>query len=370
MTRRVPFDTALLVAVLLLLGCGLVMVFSTSSVRFGDAQVFYRQLLFAVLGLLILLATMHLDYRLFTRPEVVYGLLALSLLALLGVFFFPEVKGAQRWVSVAGIRGQPSELAKLAMVLFTARFLVGCGSRLSTWRGLLPYTVVTAAVLGLILFEPDFGTAAVIAAICAVMLFLGGLSLRFFGGAAAVALPAFWALVLAVPYRRERWLAFLDPEESPLGVGYQIRQSLIAVGSGGVQGVGLAQSKQKLLFLPEAHTDYIFAIVGEELGLIGCGLLVAAFFFVFWRGVKISLRADTPLGTLLGLGIVAMVVLQALVNMSVVVSLLPPKGIPLPFFSVGGSSLLCNLAAIGILLNISRFSRAEGGRRWMKESDA
>ncbi len=369
MNRRIPFDSGLMVAVLLLLGFGLLMVFSTTSVVFGDTQVFSRQLVFVCAGLAIMLVTMHVDYHFYMRPAVLYPLLALSLAALAAVFFFPEVNGAQRWISFGFLRGQPSELAKLSLVLFTAFLLHERRDLLSCRRGLIAYGALLAVALGLIVAEPDFGTASSLALVCALLLFVGGLHWKFFAAAGVLALPVLWALVLAVPYRRERLLAFLDPEESPLGIGYQIRQSLIAIGSGGVQGLGLAQSKQKLYFLPEAHTDFIFAIVGEELGLIGCLLVVAAFAFLFWRGVKISLRADSGLGALLGLGLITMVVLQALINMSVVVSLLPPKGIPLPFVSVGGSSMLCSMAAMGILLNVSRFARTEGASGWLEETD-
>lgn len=369
MNRRIPFDGALILTVLLLLGFGLVMVFTTSSVTSGNSQTFSRQLLFAVVGLVLMLVTMHIDYRHFTRPALVYTLIGLSVLGLAAVFLFPEVNGARRWISLGPVRGQPSELAKPAMVLFTAHYVVALRSRLTSWVGLAPYAAVLGVIVSLIVQEPDFGTASILVLVCAVILFLGGLRFRFFTVAGLASLPVILWLLLSVPYRLQRLLAFLDPERSPQGVGYQIRQSLITVGSGGFQGLGLAQSKQKLHFLPEAHTDFIFAIVGEELGLLGCGALVAVFLFLFWRGVRISLRADTPLGALLGLGIVLMVVLQALINMSVVVGLLPPKGIPLPFISVGGSSLVCNLFAIGILLNISRFSYAPGSREWLSEYD-
>jgi len=363
-----PFDRGLMTIVFMLLGFGLIMVFSTVSVASGDWTFFLKHLIYIGLGLIIMMILMHFDHRRFESQWVVYPLLGLTVLLLLAAFFSPAINGVNRWIVLGSFRAQPSELAKLAMVLFTSFYLIQRRDKLNNLKeGLIPYLGVLGTVCCLILIEPDLGTAVSIAIVSCLLLFLAGLQYRYFFAMAALAIPAFYVLVLSVPYRRNRILAFLDPEADPLGIGYQIHQSLIAVGSGGISGLGFGQSKQKLDYLPESHTDFIFAIVGEEMGLIGCIALLVLFVLLFRKGVKVALRADTPFGTLLGLGIIGMIVLQALINMSVVVSLLPTKGLPLPFISVGGSSLLVALAGIGILLNISRHSREPSQAPWYKK---
>ena len=354
MNGRLPYDRGLMLIVLCLLVFGVSMVFSTSSVASGNTGVFTRHLVFLVVGLGVMCLTMSIDYHFYLRGPVVFALLILTLLLLVGALYSPPVNNVNRWVSLGGFRGQPSELAKLTLVLFSAHFLMKRHPKLSTFKGgLVFYLAVLAPLVGLILIEPDLGTAACLVLLAGWMLYLGGLHWRYYACALLVAVPAFYFLVYRVPYRYHRILAFLNPEESPLGIGYQIRQSLIAVASGGLNGLGFAQGRQKLAFLPEPQTDFVFAIVGEELGLLGCLTLIVLFLLLFWRGVRIALRADSLGGTFVGLGIVGMIVFQALINMGVVLSLLPTKGIPLPFISVGGSSLLVSLAGIGILLNIS-----------------
>jgi len=242
----------------------------------------------------------------------------------------------------------------LVIILFTAFYLVTRKEQFHSFRrGLLPYLVIVGAVVLLVLAEPDLGTAASIALSASLLLFLGGLRYRYLVGLVLISVPTLYFLVVRVPYRLNRILAFVDPEKDPFGIGYQIRQSLIAVGSGGWNGVGYAQGKQKLFFLPEPHTDFIYAVVGEELGFLGCVALIVLFSLLFWRGARIAMRADTQFGTYLGLGIVCMIVFQAFINMSMVISLLPTKGLPLPFLSVGGSSMITTMAAVGVLLNIS-----------------
>lgn len=371
MNRKIPYDRGLLLIVLAVVGFGLVMVFSASTVMSKQlydhpSRILARQAVSVGLGLLVLLLALRIDYRNLARRGVVWSFTGVTLVLLVLPFFFPDVNGAHRWIPLGPLNFQPSELAKIMVVLLTAHFLTrnGFGSAIS-WRGLWLYLVVWAAMLGLVVAAPDFGTAVSLALLVGFLLFLGGLPLLYFGGALLAALPAFYFLILNVPYRRSRILAFLDPLGDPFGSGYQIRQSLIAVGSGGWKGMGFAEGKQKLFFLPEPHTDFIFAVVGEELGLVGCTGLILLFGLLFWRGVRIALRADTPFGTFVGMGIVCMIVLQALINMSVVVSLLPTKGLPLPFVSAGGSSMIVMLASIGILLNISRHAlpaEATGGK--------
>ncbi|MEE8348547.1 MAG: putative lipid II flippase FtsW [Acidobacteriota bacterium] len=359
MRGKIPYDQGIIAVVLALVGFGLIMVFSTSTVVSGElygsqSWIFIRQLLLVMVSLVGLMVTMRIDYHCYQRRQVVYmGLLASGAL-LVYVLFAPVSGGVQRWIRLGPTSFQPSELAKLAVILFTAFYLVNRKDVLhSLWRGLLPYLAIVGAVILLVLAEPDLGTAASIVLSSTLLLYLGGLRLRYFFGLTLMAAPVLYLLVVRVPYRMNRILAFIDPEKDPFGIGYQIRQSLIAVGSGGWNGVGYAQGKQKLFFLPEPHTDFIYAVVGEELGFLGCVALIFLFSLLFWRGARIAMRADTPFGTYLGLGIVCMIVFQAFINMSMVISLLPTKGLPLPFVSVGGSSMIITMAAVGILLNIS-----------------
>jgi cell division protein FtsW len=365
MSRKIPYDRGYILTVLALLSFGLMMVFSASgiaSLRLHDSftWIFVRQLLFVFLGLVAMLAAMKIDYHVYARREVVFASLVLTVVMLSLVFIFPAFNGAQRWILLFGLKFQPSEFAKLVLIIFTAHYLVARKEKLdSLWKDLLPYLAVVGCNVGLILLEPDLGTGICILATAGFLLYLGGLRNRYLAAAALVAIPAFYKLVLDVPYRRDRVLAFLNPEQDPLGAGYHIRQSLIALGSGGWYGLGYAQGGQKQFFLPEPQNDFIFAVVGEELGLWGTLLTLLLFAFLFRKGVRIALRSDSPFGVYLGLGIVAMITLQALINMSVVVSLLPTKGIPLPFISVGGSSMVVMLIGVGILLNISKQARKD-----------
>ncbi|MFB3902470.1 MAG: putative lipid II flippase FtsW [Acidobacteriota bacterium] len=376
MSRKLPYDRTLVVAVFVTLCFGLVMVFSASGIvsqRLHDSfsMVFGRQLLFVTLGFVLMLAAARVDYHLYSRPTFVYSGLILSVLLLASVFAFPPYHGARRWVVLFGVRFQPSELAKLVIVIFTAYYLIRAGQRFhSFWKGLVPYLAILGVNVGLIVVEPDLGTPICIVLTAGFLIYLGGLRYRYSAIAALLAIPGFYALVWRVPYRKDRMLAFLDPEKDPFGVGYHIRQSLIALGSGGWSGVGYAQGTQKQFFLPEPHNDFIFAVIGEELGLIGTLLTLLLFVLLFLKGVKIALRADSLFGVYLGLGIVAMITLQALLNMSVVVSLLPTKGIPLPFISVGGTSILVTLTGIGILLNISRHGRKDAAAKALLGEEA
>ncbi len=363
MNREIPYDRGLIMIVLALLGFGLIMVFSASTVVSAElygsqTSIFTRQLLFVVIGLVGLMVSMKIDYHFYEQRRVIYSLLLLSLALLLYLLVAPESGGVQRWIRLGPANFQPSELAKLAVILFTSFYLVTRKEEFHSFkRGLLPYLVVVGSIVLLVLIEPDLGTAASIALTAIFLLFLGGLRYRYLLGLVLAAIPVLYFLVVRFPYRLDRFLAYLYPERDPYGIGYQIRQSLIAVGSGGWSGLGYAEGKQKLSFLPEPHTDFIFAVVGEELGLLGCITVVVLFGLFFWRAARISVRAESPFGTYLGLGIACMVVLQAFLNMSVVVSLLPTKGLPLPFVSVGGSSMIMTMTAVGILLNISSHAR-------------
>jgi cell division protein FtsW len=273
---------------------------------------------------------------------------------LVGVLFAPKLNNTRRWFFIGGISVQPSELAKLALVPFLAYQLEKKEGEVNSRELLVPCGVLMAMMAGLVLLQPDMGTAALLVGTGVLVLFLAGLAWRWLTIGAVVALPVVAWLIFAADYRRERLLAFLAPERDPLGSGFQALQSLIAVGSGGVLGLGPGQSMQKLYFLPYPHSDFIYAIVAEELGMIGALGLVGLFALVLWRGARAGLRAPDPLGRYLAWGFTGVLVLQALINISVTIALLPTKGIPLPFISYGGSSLVVSMTACGVLLNVSQ----------------
>lgn len=361
MAKKRAVDRWLFTIVVLLSGLGLVMVYSASSAVARERAVainpfLAKQAAAAVIGLGLMLLLMHFDYRRLRRPAVVYGGLALALLALVAVLFQPEMNGSRRWFLVGGLSLQPSEAAKLALVLFLAYQLDREPEGVNRPEILTPCALATGLIAGLVLLEPDLGTTALLLGVSFAMMFLAGLGWRWVLAGAALVPPVLAALVLAAPYRRERLLAFLDPEADPLGAGYQTLQSLIAVGSGGVMGRGLGESVQKLHFLPHPHSDFIYAIVAEELGMVGALAVLALFAMLLWRGVRAGLRAPDSFGRHLAFGITAVLVLQALINISVALALLPTKGIPLPFVSYGGSSLVATLAACGVLLNVTEHS--------------
>jgi len=301
------------------------------------------------------LLAMQFNYQQLKSRRIVYGLLLVTTIALLSVFAFSASNGAHRWIKLKVFSVQPSELSKLALVIFLAYFLEKrAGEEGDFWRTFIPCGIVTCWLAGLIILEPDLGTALMLALIFFVVIYTAGARLVHLGLAAAPALAGLAGLLIFVPWRLKRLVTFLDPWADPQGGGFQVVQSLIAVGSGGTNGLGFAQGKQKMLFLPFAHSDFIFAVVGEELGLLGCLAVIAVFALFLWRGVRTALMAPDRFGMLLSLGIVTSIVAQALFNISVVLSIVPTKGIPLPFISYGGSSLVPTLAAVGILLNVSQ----------------
>jgi cell division protein FtsW len=365
MARKLKSDRVLFLATLLLVGLSVVMVYSASAVvgleRFGKPHVFLiKQGMWAALGIAILGVVMRVDYRTYREPAFIWSCLGVVAFALVAVLFSPPVNNARRWFGVAGIGVQPSELAKLAAIFFIAALLERRMHRIDDARyALAPIGLVVLGLVGLILLEPDFGTSMALALIAAVMVFAAGLNYRYIAGAALAALPAVYILAMGAPYRRRRMLAFLNPWEDPLGDGFQVIQSLIAVGTGGVWGKGLMNGVQKLFYLPEPHTDFIYSVISEELGLIGATAVLVCFCVITWRGLRVSLRAPDSFGAFLALGLTAMVAVQALVNISVVLGLMPTKGIPLPFVSFGGSSLLINLVGMGILLNVSQHASSE-----------
>jgi len=364
MPRVVQPDRWLLVATLALCFVGLVMVFSASAVmareQFGHGYVFIlRQLVWLVFGLGGMFWLMNTDYRKFRQPVFIFTGMFLVLVLLCAVFFLDKSHSTHRWVRLGPVGFQPSELAKLVMIFYLAWFLemrlrprsIGVNDLMNS---LVPAFGPVLLIVGLVVIQPDLGTAFEIFLVALAMMFGAGLSLRYLIYAGLAAAPAIYLLIVRVPYRYQRVISFLNPEADPQGSGFQLLQSLIAVGSGGLWGVGLMESRQKLFYLPEAHTDFIFAVLCEELGFIG-GLVVLALFAIYgWRGLRAAFGAPDDFGRLLALGITVMVMAQAMINLSVVLGLMPTKGLPLPFVSYGGSSLLVMLLATGVLLNISQ----------------
>jgi cell division protein FtsW len=360
MAKRVSADRWIFGPVVLLVFLGLVMVFSASAVmaseRFGSAYGFLlRQSAWAAAGFGAMLLLMNLDYKKLRHPALVFGLLGVTAALLAAVFFLDRSHNVHRWVRLGPLSFQPSELAKPALILFLAYFLETRTKTLNDLRNtLLPAMAPVLLFCVLIVLQPDLGTSAMCLLIAAAVMFVAGVRLRLFGYAVLPLLPALYFLVWRVPWRRERILAFLDPFSDPQGRGFHTIQSLIAVGTGGVTGAGLMEGKQKLFYLPEPQTDFIYAVTAEEFGLLGALFVVTLFLIFCLRGFRVAVRAKDPFARLLAVGITSMIGIQAFFNISVVLALLPTKGIPLPFLSYGGSSLLIMLASVGVLLNISK----------------
>jgi len=358
--KRVSVDRWLFTVTAILVFVGLVMVFSASAVmakeRFGSPYTFVlKQLFWAVAGIAAMIAAMKIDYRRYKHPAVVFSLLAVTTILLMAVFALDRSHNTHRWIHWGGFSFQPSELAKPALILFLAFFLETRFKQIDDWSNtLLPAVVPTMIFLLLIVAQPDLGTAIACAGITAAILFVAGLQMRYFGYAFLASILPLYFLLFHVSWRRDRILAFLNPYADPRGTGFHIIQSLIAVSTGGLTGVGLMEGKQKLFYLPEPHTDFIFAVTAEELGLMGSLFVVILFAIFLWRGTRTALRTGDPFGRYLAVGITSMVILQAFINISVVLGLMPTKGIPLPFVSYGGSSLFVTLACVGVLLNISK----------------
>jgi cell division protein FtsW len=298
---------------------------------------------------------MRIDYRLYRQPVVIWTALVLVTVALVAVLFGHPVNGASRWLGIGPLGVQPSELAKIVVIFFMAALLERRMDRIDEpTYALLPIGIVLAVIVGLILAEPDLGTSVSVLMIAGVMIFAAGISYQYVIGLCLASLPALYVLLAFSDYRRRRILAFLDPWADPLGDGFQMIQSMIAIGTGGIFGRGLMGGVQKLFYLPEPHNDFIYAVISEELGLAGATVVLACFCVITWRGLRTSMRAPDRFGAFLALGLTTMVAFQAFFNISVVLGLLPTKGIPLPFVSYGGSSLLINLIGMGILLNVSQ----------------
>ena len=368
MPIRLENDRWLFGATLALCLLGAVMIFSASAVtaehQYGHSYIFLlRQAAALVFGLAGMFVLMRTDYRRLREPVVVYSALCLVLLLLLAAFFLDKSHATHRWIKLGPLFNlQPSELAKLAVVLYLAWFLdlkrrnartLGFNKQ-DFLENILPAVAPVLIFVVLVLAQPDMGTSVDLLLISTVILFVAGLSWKWLAVGAAAALPTMYLLIAHVAYRNARLWAFLHPDFDPQGAGFQLTQSLIAVGSGGFTGVGLMESKQKLFYLPEAHTDFIYAVIGEEIGFIGSVLVIALFAIYGWRGLRAAFQAPDNFGRLLALGATALVITQALINFAVVLGMVPTKGIPLPFVSYGGSSLLVMLLGTGVLLNISQ----------------
>jgi cell division protein FtsW len=361
MAKRVGVDKWLFGTVLLLVLFGLVMVFSASAVMaketLGSPYAYVaKQALWALLGMAALFALMQVDYRKYNSYPVVAAAVALTALLLLAVFLMHDSHHTHRWIRFGGLfTFQPSEIAKPVLVLFLAYFLQTRIHAMDDWKG----TILRAALpplvfIALILKEPDLGTALVCAAVTALMLYLAGAQFKYFFIAAAVASPVLYYMLFRVPWRRARMLAFVNPQLDPKGAGFHILQSLIAVGTGGIFGRGLMEGVQKLFYLPEPHTDFIFANICEELGLIGALAVLGLFLMLGYRGLRAAVLSTDPFARFLAFGITSAILIQAFFNISVVLALLPTKGITLPLISSGGTSVFITLASLGVLLNITR----------------
>jgi cell division protein FtsW len=366
MARKLKSDRLLFIATLALVCASLVMVYSASAVigleqyKQRPTLFLFKQATFALLGFALMQVLMRVDYRRYRQPALIWttlGLVGLSLVVVLIVG--GRINGARRWFAIAGIGVQPSEFAKIAVIFFVAAILERRMDRIDELRySLVPVGVVLGSVVALIMLQPDLGTALSIIVIVAAMVFAAGISYHYIIGLLLVSLPAAYIVLMSADYRRRRMMVFLNPWDDPLGDGFQIIQSLIAVGTGGVFGRGLMAGVQKLYYLPYPHTDFIYAVIGEELGLIGTTVILACFCVIAWRGLRTAMRAPDRFGSFLALGLTAMIVVQAFFNISVVLGLLPTKGIPLPFVSFGGSSLLISMLGMGILLNVSQHASA------------
>jgi len=374
--QRVPVDHTVLVVTVTLALVGLIMVFSASAImaanRFQDPEFFLkRQVAWLGLGVLLMHAVSRIDYMLWRKLAIP---VLVCMVALLIVVLIPGVgvvtKGARRWLRAGPFSIQPAEMVKLAAVIYLAYYLTKKKDKVALFgNGLLPVLIVMGLLSGLVLLQPDLGTVVVIGLVTVGLLFLGGAKVSHLAGLGLCAVPIMAALVLGSSYRRQRLMTFLAPWKDASDAGFQITQSFLAFGSGGPFGVGLGEGKQKLFFLPEAHTDFVLALVGEELGLAGTATVIVLFAVLVWRGFVVAVRARAPFGKFLGLGITLLIGIQALVNAAVVTGLLPTKGLTLPFVSYGGSSLIVNFVGVGILLSISRDRHAGGTKGGRGELD-
>jgi len=360
--KKTHFDLWLLVLTIVLVTLGVTMVYSSSAVlaheRFGDSYYYLKRMLFfALIGFGLMIAAMRIPYRIYCK--LAYPIL-LGSLALCVLVFVPgigrTIGGATRWLRFGPFAFQPSELAKVALVLFLAYSLQKKADRIRSFRvGIIPHLIIMAVVAGAILMQRDFGSAIMIAVVTWLMLFAAGARLAYLFGMAAFVLPFAYIFLSGEGYRRRRILAFLNPWSDQYGAGFQIIQSFVAFNEGGWFGKGLGQGQQKLFYLPEAHTDFIFSVLGEELGLVGVIVVITLFALFCYRGLRIALNAPDLYGRYVAIGATVLVCLSSVFNIAVVMGLLPTKGMTLPFISYGGSSLIVSLFVVGILLNVSSY---------------
>ena len=361
MSRLLRFDRKLLGVTLGLLALGIVMIYSSSAVialtRKGDPNYFFtHQLVWAAIGIVVMLVTLHFDYKRWNEKKIFISLMAIQLVLLLLALLSPAINGSHRWIKLGPATMQPSETAKLVVVIFAAHMLSKRVKEGRTWaQVLIPLCAYSGLVAALILIQPDLGTVVVLGAILITVLLAAGLPTRWLGAVAAVTLVGLVVLALSSPYRRERIMTFLHPDADPRHAGFQAQQSLIAVGSGQLIGKWVGGGSQKLLFLPHPHEDFIYAMIGEELGFVGNVAVLGGFLLLGFLGLKAARAAPDHFGGYLALGIVAWIVLQALIHIMVTLTLLPTKGLPLPLLSYGGSNLVVTMAGIGILLNVSQY---------------
>lgn len=361
-----PVDFTLLIVILLLLAIGLIMVLSASSPsalsESGDSyKYFSKQLLFAILGIVAMLFISKIDYRFYQKFYKHAWIISLILLVLVLVMG-KNINGSKRWIYLTDtLSFQPSELVKILMIVFYAGILTVNRDELEKYnKGFLKHICMLAPIIGLLMLQPHFSASIVIVGICSIMMIVAGCKFKHFAvTAGSIGVPGIAALIMFSPYRLQRVVTFLDPWQDPTDTGWQVIQSLYAIGSGGLFGAGLGDSKQKYLYIPEPHNDFIFSILGEELGFIGCAIVLILFAIFIWRGVLVAMKAPDMFGSLVAVGITALVAIQVIINVAVVTSSMPATGMPLPFFSYGGTALFVLLCEMGVLLNVSRASNKQ-----------
>jgi len=364
MSRKLTYDTWLFGAAMLIVVIGLVMIYSASAIiavqKFGATNPYLfltRQVVFAIVGGALMLILMHVETRRLADRRLIGALMIGNLAALVIALFQRPINGTHRWIVFSHFQLQPSEFAKPVLILFLAYALSRREEKINELIStLLPLAFVIALFAGLIVIGPDFGTAMTLVLVASGMIFAAGISWQRVAIFTTLLLPAAAVFALGAAYRRDRLFTFLNPEADPRGKGFQAMQSLIALGTGGFKGLGIGNGRQKLFFLPEPHTDFIFSIIGEELGFAGALFLIAAFAFLAWRGFRVARQSQERFAFYAAIGFTLMIVVQALINVSVALCLLPTKGLPLPLVSYGGSSLIASLIAVGMLLNLSQQS--------------
>lgn len=355
-------DFVLFATIMALVAIGVIMVYSASSYAslhsksygYDDMYFLKKQGLWAIIGITFMVIAEKIDYHKYKKH--IWLLMIITIILLCAVFAFPANHGARRWIYLPGGASiQPSEIAKYMVVLYLAKSIEQKGEKIKSFKyGVFPYLLVSGFFAGLVLLEKNLSIASVIMIVTMIVLFSAGVRMKHITIVFAMVFSAGVAFTILEPYRMKRFVSFLDPWADPRGDGYQLIQSLLALGSGGILGMGIGQSRQKCYYIPEPHNDFIFSIIGEELGLIGCMTIVLLFLIFIWRGIRTAIRAKDIFGTLLAIGITGVVAIQAVINIAVVTGSMPVTGVPLPFISYGGSSLVFNLIAMGVLLNISR----------------